>query len=162
MTKLKLTILVLLTISSTLLCATPSDIFLLRHSEKQSGKDPALSPQGQQRAQHLATLLAPFKPTLLLSSDYLRTQQTIAPLASTLNLAVKSYNPSKLRDVATWLKQQAGVVVIVGHSNTTPQLTELLAGQKVAVMSEQQYDIIYHIKYAGDRVILDRLSSNKL
>ena len=138
-------IMLILLCCSSLAQAMPTDIFLLRHSEKLSGKDPQLSPQGQQRSLKVAKLLAPYQPTLLLSTDYQRTQQTIAPLAQQLKLKVTSYDPRKLTELADWIQRQTGVVVIVGHSNTTPQLTQLLSGLSVAPMAEHQYGTIYRI-----------------
>jgi broad specificity phosphatase PhoE len=48
----------------------------------------ALSPSGQTDAERLATLLAPYAPTAIISSDELKAQQTAQPLAQRLGLPV--------------------------------------------------------------------------
>lgn len=49
---------VLSLLAPCLACADPTMIFLVRHGEKEaSGKDPALTAQGQARAQNIATIL---------------------------------------------------------------------------------------------------------
>ena len=105
-------------------------IFLVRHAEKKADKnDPALTTQGRQRAELLADTLKDAGITRIYSSDYKRTRDTATPLAKSLELTVELYNPSKLEDMANRLKSEGGRTLVVGHSNTTPQLTEHLGGE---------------------------------
>ena len=41
------------------------------------------------------------------------------------------------------LLAQNGVVVVIGHSNTTPQLASLLSNQAIESMDESQYGHYY-------------------
>lgn len=63
-------------------------VVLLRHAERQSllDEDSPLAASGVRRAQALVPLLGGFKPTVLYTSDRIRTQQTLAPLATELGL----------------------------------------------------------------------------
>ena len=49
------------------------------------------------------------------------------------------YNAGELSDLKNELLKLKGVVVVIGHSNTTPQLAELLSNEKVPAMSETQF-----------------------
>ncbi|GMM86814.1 SixA phosphatase family protein [Pseudoalteromonas sp. MTN2-4] len=140
---------------SSQLMASPEQIFLLRHSEKASGSDPSLTDKGKLRANNIAKQLLSAKPTQLFSTNYNRTQQTITPLARATSLKVQSYNPRELVQFAGELKLLNGVAVVVGHSNTTPQLVKLLSGHRVNI-EEDEYDKLYELRLHGDKYQLIR------
>jgi broad specificity phosphatase PhoE len=140
---------------SSQLLAQPEQIFLLRHSEKASGSDPSLTDKGKLRANNIAKQLLSAKPAQLFSTDYNRTQQTIAPLAKATSLKVQSYNPRELVQFAGELKLLNGVAVVVGHSNTTPQLVKLLSGHRVNI-EEDEYDKLYELRLHNGRYALIR------
>ena len=111
-------------------------LILIRHAEKAAptsdmrASDPELSYAGKQRALHLVDALKEYHPDILYATDYIRTKQTLAPLAASLNKTVEIYDPSRLVDFASSLKRQTGkTIVVAGHSNTTPQLANLLIGE---------------------------------
>ena len=67
--------------------ADPGMIYLVRHGEKAAtGNDPALTPQGRQRAQDIATILRRTGIKTIFSTATARTRQTAAPLATHLRL----------------------------------------------------------------------------
>lgn len=140
---------------SSQLLAQPEQIFLLRHSEKGNSNNPSLTDKGKLRANNIAKQLLSVKPTQLFSTDYNRTQQTIAPLAKATSLKAQSYDPRELVQFAGELKLLNGVVVVVGHSNTTPQLVKLLSGHRVNI-EEDEYDKLYELRLHGDKYQLIR------
>jgi broad specificity phosphatase PhoE len=115
--------------------------YFLRHFEKQSGTDPQLSEGGQRRAQNLASLLSSHTISAIYSSDYRRTKQSVTELAAQHGLPIIVYDPSALAAFAKQLATQHNVVV-VGHSNTTPQLIALLGGPVFSLL-EQDYGVLY-------------------
>ncbi|KDC53372.1 SixA phosphatase family protein [Pseudoalteromonas sp. S3431] len=119
--------------------ATPDEIYLFRHSEKLAGKNPALSEAGKARANNLVTFFKEYQKIHIFSSNYKRTLQTAAPLQAYFNIDVNVYNAGELSDLKNELLKLKGVVVVIGHSNTTPQLAELLSNEKVPAMSETQF-----------------------
>lgn len=140
---------VLLMTFVTTAMANPSQIYLVRHAEKvTTERNGDLTRQGQQRAAQLAHLLKDAGISAIYSSDYKRTQQTAKPLAKQLKLAAQSYNPRELKAFAEQLKQQSGVIVVVGHSNTTPQLVRLLGGE-AKDMNESEYTRLYQLSFNG-------------
>lgn len=143
--------------------AEPSKIYLVRHAEKVTTvRDGDLTKQGQQRAKNVAHMLKSAGINAIYSTDYKRTQQTAAPLAKTLNLKVQSYNPRELKAFAENLKQQSGVIMVVGHSNTTPYLVRLLGG-KAKDMTEKEYTRLYQLSFDNQNVstVLLHTSANK-
>lgn len=99
-------------------------VIFVRHAEKAADgtSDPPLTARGQRRAECLATLLGPFEPDQLLSSEYRRTQATLAPLARATGRTVETIEASDAEAWATALRQlPAGSrAVVSGHSNTLP------------------------------------------
>ena len=134
-------------------------LYLVRHAEKQAGgdSDPALDEAGQDRARHLAILLKDKGITDIWSSDYLRTRSTAAPLAAKLGLEVKIYDAKDLQTLVSQLKQRQHSALIVGHSNTTPELASLLCVCQVSEMQETEYDRLLVVSVQNDAVTLETL-----
>ena len=123
------------------------DIFLVRHAEKQTGNDPSLTAAGHARAQTLAQIMSDKGLTHIHSTDYTRTRETAAPIALQTGLEVRIYDPSDLTAFAAALRSTPGVHLVVGHSNTTPQLARALGGDPGSAINEQsEYDRLYVIK----------------
>lgn len=135
-----------------------SVVYLVRHAEKvtgdAAGRDPALTVDGQARAETLANLLADKSITHIHSSDYIRTRDTAAPLASITGLAIDIYDPRDLPSLAEKIKNQAGRHLVVGHSNTIPETVIALGGQGGTAIDEtSEYDRLYQVNlHANDTV----------
>lgn len=141
--------------------SAPEQLYLFRHSEKQTGNDPFLTERGQVRAEHLVSLVKAHPDITLYSSNYNRTLSTAAPLARYFNVKVITYNAADLTTLKNQLLAQSGVVVVIGHSNTTPQLASLLSNQTIENMDEGQYGHYYslsrleHGSYKANLRIMD-------
>ncbi len=130
-------------------------IYLVRHAEKQSSKnDPALTQCGQLRAIQLANMLSKANIKNVYSTSYKRTMATAQPIAEKQNIAIKSYAPNKLEQLTREIIQLKENVLVVGHSNTTPRLAQLLSGQDVKALSEQEYQELYQIQIVGETQVL--------
>lgn len=127
--------------------AAPLVVFLVRHGEKvDSSADASLSPAGEQRAGHLALLLRDAGIEQVHSTDYIRTRDTAAPTATSLDLAVQIYQPDELAAFADRLRATGGRHLVVGHSNTTPALVALLRGEPGEAIAEGwEYDRLYMV-----------------
>lgn len=127
-------------------------LYLIRHAEKQINKeDPALTQCGKFRAKQLASILENAKIKKIYSTRYKRTMATASPLALQQKLAINSYAPNKLEQLAWQLIKEKENAVIFGHSNTTPQLAELLSKVRVESISEKQYRSIYQVVISGKK-----------
>ncbi|WP_051279843.1 SixA phosphatase family protein [Hellea balneolensis] len=128
--------------------------YLVRHAEKTAEKlDPGLTQAGQKRASDLADRLSKIPLTAVYSSDYIRTRDTAAPIAILKNLEVILYDPRDLDSFAKGIVKQNGHILIVGHSNTTPQLSALLGGPEgTAIVEATEYDRLYILERRGENV----------
>ena len=125
---------------------TTTTLILLRHAEKETtGSDPALSPAGLQRSYKLKSALADYQPDYFFSTGYNRTKQTLNPWATATNKKVNVYNADSLSMFAASLLALEGkTAVVVGHSNTTPQLVNLLIGkEKYTMLDDSVYNKIW-------------------
>ena len=131
-----------------------SVIFLVRHAEKIDDSDSSpLTEQGQLRAEKLADLLRDSGVQTIYSSDFVRTRFTAAPLADQLGLEVKIYDHRNLDAFSRQLLSSPGRYLVVGHSNTTPQLAGLLGGEPGPEIQSQEYDRLYMLAHRpGDDV----------
>tara|TARA_R110000782_G_scaffold192113_1_gene281877 strand:- start:2169 stop:2684 length:516 start_codon:yes stop_codon:yes gene_type:complete len=138
-------------------CSTPPPpehtIYLVRHAEKQAGDDPSLTPAGAERAALLAETLRDAGIVRIYSTDYARTRETAAPIAKAVSVPVTLYDPSDLPAFADQLKDESGITLVVGHSNTTPALVEFLGGEPGTEIDEPaEYDRLYVVSLRGDQV----------
>ncbi|MDN3918976.1 SixA phosphatase family protein [Roseateles violae] len=114
--------------------AEPELVLLVRHAERaaEPKQDPALSPAGQARARELAEALADAGVTAILTTQYQRTRQTAAPLAERRGIVPRTIEARRGSDhvgeVVAAVRAQSGVVLVVGHANTVPQIAAALAG----------------------------------
>ena len=131
--------------------ADPSLIYLVRHGEKEAtGKDPALTAQGQARAQNIATILQKAGIGHIFSSDYARTRQTAQALAQRSGLAVQTYDAAMPKALVETVKSMSGAVLVVGHSNTLPELVRLFGGAAGADIADNEYDRLYQLIAGAD------------
>ncbi len=125
-------------------------LYLVRHAEKaDSSKDPELSACGQAQAAALATLLQGVPLPLLYHSGYQRTKQTAAASLKD-GRSLQQYDAKDLTTLAKELQSTGTNALVVGHSNTTPQLATLLSKMAVPELTEQDYGRIYQLTRAGE------------
>lgn len=119
-------------------------IVMVRHAEKADDtEDPELTEGGKERSRLLAAMLADAGIERVLSTDTIRTRDTARVLAERLGLEIELYEPQGLDALAVELKRAGGRTLVVGHSNTTPRLVELLGGDPGEAIAEDEYDRIY-------------------
>jgi phosphohistidine phosphatase SixA len=134
-------------------------IYLVRHAEKQKeGENPKLTDCGKRRAKELANLLSQANIRQVYSTSYQRTRQTASPLAKANKLAIQNYNPRYLAQLAIQLQKRKENTLVVGHSNTTPQLAELLIKQEMPPLRENDYQQLYQIHFIGKQNIITKLT----
>ena len=117
-------------------------LYLVRHAEKaQDGsRDPMLTDIGEQRSENLANWFSDKQIEDIWSSDYIRTRDTAKPILSKLDIDVTLYDPGNLPELTENLLKKQHTALIVGHSNTTPQLARLLCDCEIADMDESEHD----------------------
>lgn len=141
----------LLGVTACTLHAAPLEIYLVRHAEKlkSADKDPELSPCGLAQAKAMAKLI-PTALNTIYHSGYQRTQQTAQQVALAQSDAkLQPYNAGDLPALAAKILQQDSTVLVVGHSNTTPELIHLLSQLPAPQLTEQDYGVVYQLKQSG-------------
>ncbi|MGX5203343.1 histidine phosphatase family protein [Aliikangiella sp. IMCC44632] len=140
-------VLCLLSPLSFALNSATKQIFIVRHAEKITNgeKDPSLTKTGHQRAKNLSDFLAAQYISKIYSTDYQRTKQTAEPLASKLKLNIHIYDPKKPQLLVNQVLNEPGNVLIVGHSNTTPELVGLFGGNAQSRIDDSEYDRLYQL-----------------
>lgn len=147
--------------------AKVTTVFLVRHAEKADGQgqDPPLTEAGKQRAEALAHLLQNAGVKGIYTSQFQRTKLTAEPLAKRLGvtatvvpLSVKPSNPREVseesvRELTKKVEAHAGeALLIVGHSNSVPDVIKALGGDSVPKIDESKFDDLFVVTvYAGGR-----------
>ena len=131
-----------------------SVVLLIRHAEEEEdgSNDPPLSDAGRRRAERLVAILAKVPLQNVYSSPYKRTRETAGPIASAHGLTVQDYDPQQLPAFAAKLAQAKGVHLVVGHSNTTPQLARALRADPGTPIAENEHGRLYMIVIEASEV----------
>jgi 2,3-bisphosphoglycerate-dependent phosphoglycerate mutase len=123
-------------------------IILVRHAEKASmAGDMPLSDAGNARANELTRVLGGAGITAIYTTQYLRTQQTVAPLAKALSIepvrieTAKTYPADVVRDILA--KHKGETVLVAGHSNTTVDVLRELGMKNPPFIPEPQFDDLF-------------------
>lgn len=134
---------------------------LLRHAEKDdTGKDPNLSVDGLSRAEALRHTLNNVRIDAIYSTGYKRTKQTVTPLATEKGIAITEYPADKAyRQLVDEIMEanHGKTVVIVGHSNTIPEILKVLSKMTFNVtIDESQFDNLFIVSCTdnADTVVL--------
>ena len=127
-------------------------VIVVRHAERADGgtpamggtNDPPLSAAGKARADRLAAMLSSSGVTVIYATEFVRTQQTAAPVAAALKLTIAIKSSSDTAAVVDELKTKHAhdIVLIVGHSNTVPAIIKALGGPTVTV-GDDEYDKLF-------------------
>jgi len=120
-------------------------IFLVRHAEKVStAADAVLSPEGEKRAECLATTLKDAGIKQIYVTDVKRTQQTAAPLAKALKLT-PTILPAKDSNalIKNLVYTGGGNILVVGHSDTVPFVVARLQAGTVPPIGENEFDRLF-------------------
>ena len=131
-----------------------SIVYLVRHAERAEDgtSNPPISRAGEARAQLLADMLDDAGITHVHSTDYTRTRSTGQPSAAENGVEMQLYDPRDLPAFAGHLRANPGRHLVVGHSNTTPELVEALGGDPGGPVQEMEYDRLYILTITSDGV----------
>ena len=138
-------------------------IFLVRHAERADDSnaspgmatdphmagDPPLSEAGGVRALLLAEMLKDAGITHIHSTDYRRTRETVEPTAEAGGLSIATYDASDANAFASNLRSIPGRHLVVGHSNSTPDLVTALGGDPGPPIESLEYDRVYIVTFQG-------------
>jgi broad specificity phosphatase PhoE len=143
---------------------TIAAMLAVRHADidlPPTSDNPPLNAAGRLRADALARMVGGAGVATILISRFLRTRQTVTPLASRLGLTPQlTPDPTVLADrVRTG--ELGEVVLVAGHSNTIPEILTALGASAPPPITEAEFDNLYvaavstegaqllHLRYAA-------------
>ena len=143
--------------------AAVTTFFLIRHAEKDRSNpedaDPELNQRGLGRAMHWAEILSDVDLDAIYSTDYARTSMTAAPTAVKQDITVQYYDPGQWDAAAFKLENKGKNVLVVGHSNTTPDLTNRLLGEtRFPAMEDTDNGSLFIVQVVGSQTTATRLN----
>lgn len=127
-----------------------SAVFIVRHAERADagmtpapGADPDLSAAGIARAEALGAMLKDAGIGRIYVTEFKRTRQTAEPLAARLGLELTVVASKDTAGLVEGVKGSSGNILIVGHSNTVPEILMALgAGEGIAI-GDSEYDNLF-------------------
>lgn len=128
-------------------------IYLVRHAEKDttnaSNEDPELTAVGHARAEALRALLEKEEVDALYATKYVRTGQTLQPLAQERNIEVVQYEGHDFHGLKERLLRdhRGQTVVVAGHSNTLLPIIEAFGAEKpMQEIADNAYSYLFKLQ----------------
>lgn len=122
------------------------NIYVMRHLHTPEGVPNAqLTTVGRAAAERLAEWLKKDPPAVVLVSDTDRARATAAPTIARYKPAVLTYDPRDTPALVAQVLAANGTVLVVGHSNTVPEIVAGLGGTRPAPLVHKDFGDIWHI-----------------
>jgi broad specificity phosphatase PhoE len=132
--------------------------YVVRHAERadDGSEDPPLTSEGGQRARRLADMLADKRGVAVYATRYQRTQATARPTAEAWGVPVTPYDGTAAASLTDAIKNTnpPGTILIVGHSDTVPDLVAQLCQCSVDPIDDSDFGNLYRVDLAADGSVL--------
>lgn len=134
--------------------------YLIRHAEKDrsdsTNQNPGLTEEGHKRARNWAKYFENIPIDQIYATAYSRTQQTASYTASNKKIAVETYDANDLYNKDFKILTAGQSVLIVGHSNTTPQFVNaIISENKYVDIPDNENGMLYIVTIKGDVIDVD-------
>ena len=127
-------LLLLLLMGSVVMAQEQTTYYLIRHAEKNRSNsenpNPHLTELGLQRAKRWKNVLQHIPFDRIYSTSFHRTVETALPISKERNLPITYYDSKELYNKDFAKANHGKTVLVVGHSNTTPQLVNKILQQE--------------------------------
>lgn len=129
----------------------PTIVWVVRHAEKGADPgngDPPLAANGVVRAEELARMLDLCDVQVAYATQFLRTQQTVAPTATQEGVTPITFQANDVAALVASIRSndRGKVVLVAAHSNTAPQIVDELSGVSVpAIDDATEFDNLYEV-----------------
>lgn len=153
---------------SAIPAAAQQTIFVVRHAERADAgpagavamatptTDPPLSAAGQERAGRLGTMLRSADIKHIFTTEFMRTRQTAALAKYTPRVEITEVSSRDVPDLITRVSQVQGSVLVVGHSNTVPEILKQLGIKDPIAIADTEYDNLFIVlrPLTGDSTLI--------
>lgn len=134
------------------------NIYVMRHLNTPEGVPNAqLTGEGRHKAEALAEWLKKDPPAVVLVSDTDRARDTAAPTVRRYKPAVLTYDPRDTPALVAQVLAAKGTVLVIGHSNTVPDIVAGLGGPRPAQLVHQDFGDVWHISGPERTTVRSRL-----
>jgi broad specificity phosphatase PhoE len=139
-------------LSAMLVTASPAPasaqkaVFVVRHAERaDQSRDSALSAAGEARAVRLARHLEDAGISAAFVTDLQRTRLTAAPLTNALGLKPIVLSAAATKEAVDQITREHAqdIVLVVGHSNTVPDVLKLFGHTEPVAIRDDEYDALF-------------------
>ncbi|TKD50014.1 SixA phosphatase family protein [Sphingomonas baiyangensis] len=132
--------------------APSQTVYVMRHLHTPEGvTDAELTPEGHAAARTLAAQLEGQKLAAVFTTDFRRSRASVAPLLAARAMTAQLYDHRDPDALVARIRAVEGDVLVVGHSNTVPELVEKLGGARPAPMTHPDFGDLWVIR-AGTSV----------
>jgi broad specificity phosphatase PhoE len=122
-------------------------IYVTRHYDTPAGeRDPDLLPLGRARAEKLAKWFKGRKLEAIYVTDFKRARQTATPIETQRGIALETYDPRDTPAIVARARAAKAPVLIVGHSNTVPDIVQQLGGERPAVLKHEDFGDLWTLR----------------
>ncbi len=122
-------------------------VLLVRHAEKSKtpADNPLLTEEGKQRSENLIHVLGSAGIKTIYVSQWTRTRLTAEPIAKHLGIKPEQMDAADSKKLAdTILAKHSGeTVLVVGHSDTVPEIIAALGGPSMPELGEFEFDNLF-------------------
>lgn len=128
-------------------------IYFIRHAEKvrDNSSDPLLTKFGEERAVHWANVFKNVDFDAVYSTSTLRTVATALPTAAQNDLQIILYDATDI-DISALAEMYKGKsILVVGHSNTTPEIVnDLMGEERYSEIEDDNFSNLYIVTITKD------------
>jgi broad specificity phosphatase PhoE len=121
-------------------------VYIVRHAERaDDSADSPLSAQGEARANSLARVLRDAGVSAIYVTQFRRTARTAQPLADMRKIALTTMQARDMAVMVTKIRtEQANqVVLIVGHSDTVPNIIKAFGSEENVEIAHDEFDALF-------------------
>ena len=136
--------------------AEPASFYVMRHLHR-AGAEDRLTELGLRCATRLAEELGGSGIGAVYQSTTQRARDTAAPLAARIGVAPKDYDPRDTEGLVARVRAEPGSVLVVGHSNTVPEIVERLGGARPGDLAEDRFGEVWRVARDGGAVTVSRI-----
>lgn len=142
--------------------------YLVRHAEKDTGKNPALTAAGYVRSGDLFRTLKKKRINNIYVSQYLRTQLTADSIRIYQQIDTSHYKAdttgNDLINKITTREKGSGNILIIGHSNTIPAIIKKfgITNFEAKELPDHEYDNLFVINIKKNKISLKKLKYGKV
>lgn len=138
-------------------------LFIVRHAEKETGKDPVLTSRGIKRAGDLMRALQNEGVQKIYVSQYKRTQMTADSMRIQLGIDTVQYTADTICDnLVTAIMEHRDfgkTILIVAHSNTIPHILRKfgISDFPAGDLPDEEFDNLFLVTYKNEKAKLKRI-----